>query len=180
MWLEAYMGAVDLAVAAHHGQMRFHNKEPYVQHPLRVSRHIFALTGDLRLATAGVCHDILEDTKIDEAMLFHEFPHPINKEIVRLVKAVTKDTSLSKADKEIEFLERFKMSDTDVVIIKLADRYDNVQDLASQSSGFQAKYKANTLELLKAVPHPGHPIVRHLMNEIIFKTQIDLEPIPVR
>ena len=180
MWLEAYMHAVNLAVSAHDGQMRFGNSEPYVRHPLRVAKHIFDLTGDLRLATAGVCHDILEDTKIDEAMLFHEFSHPINKEIVRLVKAVTKDTSLSKANKEAEFLDRFRHSDTDVVIIKLADRYDNVQDLASQKPAFQEKYKANTFELLKSVPHPGHPIVRHLMNEIIFKTRIDLEPIPVR
>jgi len=179
MWLEAYMDAVNLAVAAHHGQTRFNNNEPYVHHPLRVGKHIFTLTGDLRLAIAGVCHDILEDTKVDEAMLFHEFSHPINKEIVRLVKAVTKDTSLSKADKEADFLERFRHADNDVVIIKLADRYDNVQDLAIQKPGFQARYKANTLELLKAVPHPGHPVIRHLMNEIIFKTQIDLEPIPV-
>ena len=179
MWLEAYMDAVKLAVEAHHGQTRF-NKEPYVLHPMRVSKHIMALTGDLRLAIAGVCHDILEDTKITEEQLSYGFFHPINREILRLVKALTKDASLSKVDKEAEFLERFKRSDTDVVIIKLADRYDNVSDLSQQSAGFQERYKTNTLELLKAVPHPGHPIVRQLMNEIILKAQIDLEPIPVR
>lgn len=180
MWLEAYMDATKLAVEAHHGQTRFNNKEPYVLHPMRVSKQIMTLTGDFRLAIAGLCHDILEDTPITEEQLFHEFLWPINREILRLVKAVTKDTSLSKVEKEAEFLERFRRSDTDVVIIKLADRLDNVQDLSLQTTSFQTKYKANTLELLKAVPHPGHPIVRHLMNEIIFKTQIDMEPIPVR
>lgn len=176
MWLEAYMDAVTLATSAHHGQFRFGNKEPYIMHPLRVSKHVFTLTGDLRLAAAAVCHDVLEDTSVTDAELFHEFQFPLNKEILRLVAGLTKDTSIkSKAEKEAEYLERFRRADTDIVIIKLADRYDNVADLASQTPGFQERYKANTLGLLKAVPHPGHPIVRHLMNEVIFRTQIDMQ-----
>lgn len=177
MWLETYMDAVRLATEAHNGQFRMTNandgrKEPYIIHPLRVSKHVFDLTGDLRLATAAVLHDVLEDTPVTDTVLAGHFEYPINQEILRLVVGLTKNVSLPKAEKEAEYLERFRQSDADIAIIKLADRYDNVTDLLNQSLGFQERYKANTIELLKAVPHQNHPIVRHLMNQVDFRINL--------
>jgi GTP pyrophosphokinase len=167
MWQERYMNAIQHAVAAHNGQTRFNSAEPYVMHPIRVSRKIYDLTGSLMLATGGVCHDLLEDTKTTEADIT-EFA---GADVAGLVKSVTKNMSLPKAEREDEFLERYHYAGVDTVIIKLADRSDNLTDLNVQSESFKLKYKANTWQLLMSTPIEAvnNQIAHFLINEVIVK-----------
>lgn len=163
MWIKTLLNATVLATKAHSGQYRRNSVEPYIIHPLRVSNLIYELTGDLRLTTAGICHDILEDTKVTE----QELSDVIGYELTLLVKSVTKDIKLPKQEKEREFLTRFRNAQLDTVILKLADRVDNVSDLKSQNQTFRDRYTANTLELMAATPILGyHPIVDKLRGMI--------------
>jgi len=163
MWFKIYIDAVLLATDAHHTQMRRNVNEPYIMHPLRVSKLIYDITGDLRLAAAGVCHDTLEDTRITE----EELAGRLHPEIARLVKTVTKRKDVPKAESEREFLNRYRSANIDTVILKLADRFDNVNDLRSQNNNFKERYRANTIDLIAATPNfSDNPIVAKLISMI--------------
>lgn len=162
MWQKIYIDAVALAVEAHAGQTRKFSSEPYIMHPLRVSKMIYMLTGDLKLSAAGVCHDVLEDTIVNYSGLWDA----THEDVAVLVRTVTKDTSLSKADKEQEFLSRFKDAQLDTVILKLADRVDNLRDIEHQTLTFRDRYIANTEGLLSAMPKINHKVVNTLLDLI--------------
>lgn len=160
--VEQYMKAMLLSTKAHHGQFRHGNKEPYIMHPMRVSKIVYELTGDMRLATAAMCHDVLEDTTTTFADLATE----LDSGIANLVLSVTKRIDLPKADKEREFLDRYLMASHDTVVLKLADRLDNVSDLKSQSDNFRERYKTSTIELLAATTWTDKPVVKKLVSMI--------------
>ena len=54
--------AYDLAVRAHEGQKRI-SGEPYIIHPIEVSRILAELGMDSDCICAGLLHDVVEDTK---------------------------------------------------------------------------------------------------------------------
>lgn len=150
-----YIDAIEFATRAHAGQSRrFGDKEPYVAHPIRVSKHILQATEGwpiekrMPLATAGVLHDVLEDTPIKDFMIENAFGYDIKV----LVESVTKNTALPKADKEMEYLLRFQQSSVETVIIKLADRLDNLISMRKAPLDFKRKYLLNTESLMLAIP----------------------------
>jgi (p)ppGpp synthase/HD superfamily hydrolase len=153
--LYEYIDAVEFAIRAHAGQTRkFGSKEPYVAHPIRVSKHVLQATEDLpekhqfKLATAAVLHDVIEDTSVGGIEIHHYF----GNDVMVLVESVTKNTSLPKADKEMEYLLRFKQSSMETVLIKLADRFDNLKSMETAPLDFKRKYILNTKQLLMALP----------------------------
>lgn len=156
MWTNIYMDALLLATKAHDGQIRRLTKEPYIVHPIRVSKILYQLTGDLRLATAGLCHDILEDTLVE--------PNEIHASIIDVVQSVTKRKDLPKNEREEEFLSRYKNASLDTVLLKLADRADNVCDLKFQNQNFIDRYQANTIALLEATPK--HHVAAAVVNNV--------------
>lgn len=150
-----YIEAIEFATKAHDGQnRRFGSKEPYICHPVRASRivleatEVFPLERRMKLAIATVLHDIIEDTTASANLVEDTF----GRDIRLLVESVTKNTTLPKADKEVEFLLRFKQSTVDTVMIKLADRLDNLNSMAHAPADFKRKYVANTKQLLQAIP----------------------------
>lgn len=166
-----YIDAIEFATRAHGSQTRkFGDQEPYIAHPIRASKAILQLTEDwglerrLRLATATVLHDVLEDTKVNRTLMLNKF----GTDITTLVESVTKNTALSKADKELDYLLRFKQSSLDTVLIKLADRLDNLHSMESAPLSFKKSYIANTKTLLKALPdaHKNERHVQRLKTEI--------------
>lgn len=151
----SYIKAIEFATLAHDGQTRrFGAREPYVAHPIRVSEIILRATEALplerrmKLATAAILHDVLEDTPVKSSAMASTFGH----DVTVLVETVTKKTNLPKADKELEFLLRFKQSDVDTVLLKFADRMDNLNSMSSAPPDFRRKYIANTKQLLQAIP----------------------------
>lgn len=153
--LYKYVEAINYAIFAHNGQFRkFGNKEPYVRHPIRVSQKILTITEDLdgafrsKLAVAGVLHDVIEDTQFKGDSISTYF----GREVALLVESVTKNTALAKADKEMDFLLRFKGAGLETVLIKLADRLDNLESMRTAPTDFQKKYLSNTEQLLSAIP----------------------------
>jgi (p)ppGpp synthase/HD superfamily hydrolase len=150
-----YIKAIEFATVAHAGQTRrFGTREPYVAHPIRVSQIVLRATEALplerrmKLATAAILHDVLEDTQVKKQAMATTFGY----EVTTLVESVTKNVALPKSDKELEFLLRFKQSDVDTVLLKFADRLDNLSSMESAPADFRRKYIANTKQLLQAIP----------------------------
>lgn len=165
-WNKAYIKATEIAALAHAKQVRFQG-EPYVVHPIRVSGIVLEQTGNFELACAAVLHDTLEDTTLKPDVINDTF----NKSILTLVESVTKKSFLNKAEKEAEYFRRFAASPIETVILKLADRLDNVSDFHRATPQFIERYSKNTLELLDAIPEAfkPHRVVNFLRCEILTK-----------
>lgn len=106
------------ATIAHEGQMRKDGKHPYIVHPERVVKILqgAGVTDQVTLAAAYL-HDVLEDTKAD----ISKFPESVQK----LVKELTKPPGTK--DKNA-YIAGFAGKSPEAVMIKLADRYDNLLD----------------------------------------------------
>ena len=126
---ELIVKAYKLAESAHEGQKRL-TGEPYFIHVFETAKIIAELGMDTQTISAGLLHDVLEDTKITE----EEIERWFNKDILFLIKGVTKLGTLkySGYERHVESLRKFFMAianDLRVVIIKLADRLHNLKTL---------------------------------------------------
>jgi len=120
--------AVQMAVDCHEGQYRKSGEE-YVCHPLHVAIILLELGMDTETIVAGLLHDVVEDTAIEEMDIERAF----GKTVSLLVDGVTKITKLdffSKEEQQAENVRKMFMAmgkDVRVIIIKLADRLHNMR-----------------------------------------------------
>lgn len=126
---ELLLKAYTFAENAHKGQKRL-SGDPYFLHVFETAKKLAKLGMDTQTIAAGLLHDVLEDTKTTEEKLEKEF----DKEIVFLVKGVTKLGTLKYRgyERHVESLQKFFVAmanDLRVVIIKFADRLHNLKTL---------------------------------------------------
>ena len=138
--------AYEYADLFHEGQYR-QSGEPYIIHPLNVAYILADLYADQDTLCAGLLHDTIEDTKVTEEDIAHDF----NPEIAKLVNGVTKISKMNYSNKE-EFnnantrkIITSVMDDVRIIIIKLADRLHNMRTLEFKS---EIKQIENSLETL--------------------------------
>ncbi len=138
--------------------------EPYFNHLLRVAKTIYDWNLDEDSIAAAFLHDTVEDTKTE----ILEIKNLFNEEIAFLVDGLTKIKEIKYKnklildnDKEIEKIEaeNFRKllfsfcKDLRVLIIKLADRYDNLQTLYALPEVRQKKYAIETLDIYAPLAH---------------------------
>ena len=87
--LDVLARAYEYSAASHQGQQRA-SGEPYLSHPLEVAHLLVGFKMDVTTVTAGLLHDVLEDTSATKADLERHF----GKEIAELVDGVTKLSKL--------------------------------------------------------------------------------------
>ncbi len=139
--------AYNFAESAHEGQKR-KSGEPYFTHVYETAKTLAKLGMDTKTIMAGLMHDVLEDTEITEEEMEKEF----GKEIVFLVKGVTKLGTLKYRghERHVESLRKFFMAmanDLRVVIIKFADRLHNLKTLGSLSEEKQKRISLESIEI---------------------------------
>ncbi|RLT44704.1 MAG: bifunctional (p)ppGpp synthetase/guanosine-3',5'-bis(diphosphate) 3'-pyrophosphohydrolase [Chloroflexi bacterium] len=145
----AYLVASD----AHSSQMR-KTGEPYILHPLAVTKILSELYLDPDTLAAGLLHDVVEDSLYSLEYLQTHF----NAEIANLVDGVTKLNRIkelsnmrhSVADEKAESLRKMFLAmveDVRVVLIKLADRLHNMRTLQGQSDHARRRIARETLEI---------------------------------
>jgi GTP pyrophosphokinase len=146
--------AFHVASMAHEQQKR-DSGEPYITHPLRVAEHLARLGMDGPTIAAALLHDTLEDTPMTKQELTKEF----GDEVAFLVEGVTKLESIPyKSSHEVRTSEDiyvaslkkmlFAMAqDIRVMIIKIADRYHNIETLSSLDPESQRRIALETLEI---------------------------------
>src|SRR5690606_25327612 len=126
---ELIIKAYNFAELAHKEQKRM-SGEPYFYHVFETAKILAQLGMDTQTISAGLLHDVLEDTKVTEEEMEKEF----GPEITFLVKGVTKLGTLKYRghERHIESLRKFFIAmanDLRVVIIKFADRLHNLRTL---------------------------------------------------
>jgi len=158
-----YQPAADLALLerayrfseqSHQGQQRA-SGEPYLSHPLEVAGLLVNFKMDVTTVTAGLLHDVLEDTKATKGDLQREF----GAEIADLVDGVTKIGKLAFSSREERQAENFRKMlvamarDLRVLMIKLADRLHNMRTLQYLPADKARKIAQETLDIYAPLAH---------------------------
>jgi guanosine-3',5'-bis(diphosphate) 3'-pyrophosphohydrolase len=146
--------AFAFASRAHEGQKR-KSGEDYIIHPLSVAYILAQLQLDVATITAGLLHDVVEDT----SATLEELEDLFGKEIAMLVDGVTKISRIeykSQEDQQVENLRKMLLAmakDIRVILIKLADRLHNMRTLKHQGEGKQKEVATETLEIFAPLAH---------------------------
>jgi GTP diphosphokinase / guanosine-3',5'-bis(diphosphate) 3'-diphosphatase len=146
--------AFDLAVEAHKDQRR-KSGEPYVYHPIAVAKIV---ANDIGLSAtsivAALLHDVVEDTQFTLEYVENEF----GVKIAHIVDGLTKISNLNKETVSIQAENYRKMlltlnDDVRVILIKIADRYHNMQTLEHMPADKQARIASETLFIYAPLAH---------------------------
>jgi HD domain/Cytidylyltransferase-like len=143
--------ALQFATQAHAGQTRA-GGEPYVNHPIRVADSIkqYKQSHNLdALINAALLHDTVEDTDTT-----HEILHDLFGGLVAsLVKELTSDPEQIKKMGKAQYLaHKMAAMSSYALVIKLADRLDNVKDITTaRTPEWRQKYKKETEHILNYI-----------------------------
>ncbi len=132
----------------HDGHMRL-SGEPYLSHPLAVAFILARMKLDVESISAGLLHDVVEDTHATKEEIQRLFGH----NVAHIVEGVTKISKLTFSDKiarQAESLRKMILAMADdirVVLIKLADRLHNMRTLNYQKPDRQKAIAQETLDI---------------------------------
>lgn len=147
----AWQRAASLAARAHAGQMRKDGATPYAAHPFRVAmivRHLFGCDNEA-VITAALLHDTIEDTTVD----YDEIADGFGADVADLVAAMTKNMALPESRREREYDEQLAAADWRARLIKLADSYDNVSEMAPAQRDRTVEKAQRALALARGDDH---------------------------
>ncbi len=147
--LELIKRAYHFADNAHKNQKRL-SGEQYIIHPLKVTLTVANLKGDTASICASLLHDTLEDCNIKPKELEKEF----NKEILLLVEGLTKIRNIPIEIKTASYIRKVLLATTKdirIIIIKLADKLDNMRTLKYHKPEKRKKIAEETLNIYAPV-----------------------------
>jgi GTP pyrophosphokinase len=146
--------AFELAAEAH-STMRRKSGEPYILHPIAVARICVDEIGlGVSSAIAALLHDTVEDTIVTHQDIEKEFGH----EIAKIVDGLTKisnviDTNVSQQAENFKKILLTLTDDARVILIKLADRLNNMRTLESMKRENQLKISSETAYIFAPLAH---------------------------
>jgi len=146
--------AYNFAYEAHKNQRR-ESGEPYVLHPVEVACILADMGMDTTTVTAGLLHDVIEDTSYTHEDLEKMF----SKEVADLVEGVTKLDKIESKTKEEEQADNVRKmllamsDDLRVILIKLADRLHNMRTLKFMSVKKQKIKAKETFDIYAPLAH---------------------------
>ncbi|MBX3015960.1 MAG: RelA/SpoT family protein [Caldilineaceae bacterium] len=150
---ELLLRAYKVASYAHRNQRR-ESGEPYMNHPIAVTKILVEMRMDVNTLAAGLLHDVAEDTEFTVEYIQEHFG-PV---VAMLVDGVTKlkrinelgNTRSAMSDSKAESLRKMFLAmveDIRVVLIKLADRLHNMRTLGTQKDFKRRRIARETLEI---------------------------------
>jgi (p)ppGpp synthase/HD superfamily hydrolase len=161
--------AFDLAQEKHFYQYRKFSNEPYFTHPSRVADIVARFTKDKDVIAAAYLHDTLEDTKTS----YEELDAIFGKKITSLVQELTSvKKDLVKIGKPQYLLNKMQKMSSDALLIKSADRLDNVSDFRKASEKFRKKYIEETYYIIKNLKRSLSSSQKQIFSEIITQLKI--------
>lgn len=135
--MNIYEEAIIYATIMHQGKTRRISNVPYILHPLEVAHIISNITEDIEVITAGVLHDIVEDTD----GTINEIEARFGKRVAALVASETENRHSDedpvnswKRRKEESLFKLSNSKDMGVKILWLGDKLSNIRSLAGAFS----------------------------------------------
>ncbi len=185
--------AYHFSAKAHQHQLRS-SGEPYMIHPTEVAQTLANLNLDISSIVTGLLHDTVEDTHATLIEIENEF----GKNIAELVDGVTKLSQITFKTSEEKQAENFRKmilamaKDIRVILIKLADRLNNMQTLEHHLLHKQKIISQETLDIYAPIANRLgiswikleledlclrylHPDVYYKLAQKVSKTKYDRE-----
>ena len=126
--------ALRLAQKWHKGDLRKGGELPYLIHILDISRLIYRNFRDEEpeILAASICHDLLEDTRCPEFSI----SDACGAEVLRIVKAVSHDTSMEEdgqwEERKLKYIESVKSGGEKAMLVCMCDKIVNLKSLLTQ------------------------------------------------
>ena len=156
--------AKSLSEKLHSSQIRKFSGDPYFLHTQRVAKKLEDLGCSDYVVSAAYLHDTIEDTDLTLEELTSKFGF----QIAHLVFEVTsKPSGIEKYGKDDYIAYKVSKISRKALLIKLADRIDNLLDGGSES--WLSKYKNSTKKLIDSVLKRDDLTFEHriLINELV-------------
>lgn len=128
--MDLILRAIKFSADKHRHQRRKGEEAlPYVNHPIDVAESLWSVGGvrDVKIIAAAILHDTIEDTEATA----DEIEQLFGPEVLALVKEVSDDKSLPKAQRKQLQIEHAAHKSAAAKQIKLADKMSNVRDITS-------------------------------------------------
>lgn len=140
----------DFAGTSHGSQMRKYTPEPYIVHPVRVSKLCAEYTDDIAILSAAILHDVLEDTEVTLEEMYKFLVGILDPDMaLRIVNLVVELTDVytkksypqynRRKRKELE-TERMEKTSPDSQTIKYADIIDNANEIVVYDRDFAHRF----------------------------------------
>ena len=151
---KAIRKAFDLALELHSEQRR-KSGEPYIYHPISVAK---VVAGELGLDTTSIVCALLHDTVEDTNLTLDEVESGFGNKARNIVDGLTKMSGVFEPGTSAQAENFRKMlltlsDDVRVILIKLADRLDNMRTLQFMSPDKQQKIASETLYMYAPLAH---------------------------
>jgi guanosine-3',5'-bis(diphosphate) 3'-pyrophosphohydrolase len=163
--------AYDFSISAHKDQRRY-SGEPYFEHIINVAEILAELKMDSTTISAGLLHDVVEDTGIH----LDDVEKNFGKEIAQLVDGVTKISELrfeSKEERQAENYRKMLLSmvqDVRVIIIKFADRLHNMRTLEHVPEKKRKRIAIETRDVYAPLAHRfGIAKIKWELEDLVLK-----------
>lgn len=145
------MPAFEFAREHHHGQTR-KSGEPYIVHPVGIALRLSEKYGDPVMVAAALLHDTVEDcATVDMNVLYETF----GEEIGFLVDSLTKCETSFHTHPNIVIKDRIErllwagMQDVRVLLLKIADRENNLSTIKNLKENKQVRMAFETQAIYK-------------------------------
>jgi (p)ppGpp synthase/HD superfamily hydrolase len=166
---ERYVEAMRFAAAAHDGIKVSGSDLPYLVHVVSVAAEVIAVLpaspgvdGDLAV-TCALLHDTVEDTPTTIDTLRATF----GERVAAGVDALTKRTSVLKADRMADSLRRIREQPAEIAMVKLADRITNLSEPpVDWTREKRLGYRQEARVILEALGHANAPLAARLAARI--------------
>lgn len=134
------LSAIEIANTAHYGQKRNNGIEPYLHHCIRTSiiiqKHLAQYATD-DVLSAAILHDSLEDCSFEEMpKIYYKIYNLCGATVAGYVDLLTKPRDFNYLSNK-RYKARLSIAPKEVLIIKIADRTDNLSDISQ--SGWDIK-----------------------------------------
>lgn len=128
--LDQILKAVAFAAEKHRNQRRKDAEaSPYINHPIAVA-NVLVNEGGIDDVTA-ICGALLHDTVEDTDTTWEELEAEFGSALVALVREVTDDKALPKAERKRLQVEHAAHASSRARLVKLADKICNLRDIAA-------------------------------------------------
>ncbi len=175
--LDIIEDAYNYAYNKHKGQFRKSGEE-YILHPLDVALILSEYKTDPTTIIAGLLHDVIEDTD----STFEEVKSLFGEEVALLIEGVTKlgqykfkgieqeKEKIAAQAKNYQKMLLAMAKDIRVVIVKLADRLNNIRTLGALPKHKQERIARETMEIYAPLAHRlGMNIMKAELEDTSFK-----------
>lgn len=140
-----------------HKDMRRKSGEPYILHPLAVSRIVVEeISLGVTSVICALLHDVVEDTELTLEDMQQEFGSTVAKIIDGLTKIANVVDGNAETSMQAENFRKILMAlaeDPRVILIKLADRLHNMRTLGSMARDKQLKICSETTYIYAPLAH---------------------------